>query len=276
MKKNKKMLKLGWTRAVPLTILCALCFGRLMLSAADDAPREGDLQALLDEARLARDAALLEVTQLRSELGAVRGQLDSVRRQYAELLLKARSQADALAELQLEIAQLLVDGGERRNGDYAVQAFDALGQIRRQHAELYQGVREFGEYLGAVLEVIQPSEVLEREINDRFQDLVREIDRLERMPSLVAGRGGNEPRVRRQCRVLAVNDDLQVVVLNAGRNDGVYPGSIWFLTEDSVIVGRLSVVESRPAVSAAMPIEGDLHGFVPGAVVRLEKDVRED
>ncbi len=276
MKKNRKKLIFGWTSAVPLTILCALCFGWLTLSAADEAPRTSELQARLDEARLARDAARLEVTQLRSELGVVRGQLDSVRRQYADLLQKARSQADALTELRVEITQLLIDAGGAGDGEYVVQVLDALDQMRRQHAGLYQGVRQFGEYLEAVLEVIQPSEVLRREINGRFQRLVREIDRLERMPSLVAGRGGNETRVRRQCRVLAVNDDLQVVVLNAGRNDGVYPGSVWFLARDSVIVGRLSVIESRPAVSAAMPIEGDLHGFVPGAVVRLEKDIRED
>jgi hypothetical protein len=276
MKKNRKKLIFEWTTAIPITILCALCFDRLTLSAADEAPSLSGLQAHLDEARLARDAARLEVTQLRSELGVVQGQLDSVRRQYAELLLKARSQAEALTKLQIEITQLLVGAEGTSDGEYAVKVLDALGQTRRQHAGLYQEVREFGEYLEAVLEVIQPSEVLKREINGRFQRLVREIGRLERMPSLVAGRGGNETRVRRQCRVLAVNDDLQVVVLNAGRNDGVYPGSVWFLARDSVIVGRLSVIESRPAVSAAMPIEGDLHGFVPGAVVRLEKDIRED
>lgn len=273
MKKYKKNCHYDWTSIVPVTILCALCFGSQAVCAVDEAPSPATESVVrLEELRLERDDAQMKATQLQVELGRVQRQLDAVRREYARLLVEAKAQAGDLSELQLRVSELLV--GHADAG--ALEAYEALSQVRQRHLSLYREVREFGDYLEAVLEVIQPSEVLEQEMVDRHQRLVREIDRLERMPSLVAGRGGNEPRALRQCRVLAVNDDLQVVVLNAGRNDGVYPGSAWYTTEDSVVSGRLTVIESRPTVSAAVPTEGDLRRFAPGVVVQLERETREE
>jgi len=92
-------------------------------------------------------------------------------------------------------------------------------------SDLCRQVRDFGDYLTTVLEVLEPSEAIRRGVTERYSALLKSCDRLEQWPSLVAGRGGTGAD-RRKCRVLAVNDDLHVIVLDAGSGDGVREGAV--------------------------------------------------
>jgi len=230
-----------------------------------------NLAVQLQELQLAHDETLQDVARLRVELGATRQQLNDLRRSYAELLVSANKRSEELAELRLQLAGVFAGDMISNDSDADTsEVYGVLEKLIRQHLVFYQNVRHFGEYLETVLDVIKPSKVLREEIVDRYHVLLRDVGRLERMPSLVAGRGGSQIRSRQQCRVLTVNDDLQIVVLNAGLDDGVNPGSVWVLTSDSVIKARLKVIESRSAISAAIPVNGSLGDFAPGIVLKRE------
>jgi hypothetical protein len=65
-----------------------------------------------------------------------------------------------------------------------------------------------------------------------------------------------------KCRILAVNDELQVAVLDVGFAQGVRNGLTWHAGKDRKVL--LKVVSVRPLVSAAMLTKGSLKDIAPG------------
>jgi hypothetical protein len=130
-------------------------------------------------------------------------------------------------------------------------------------------VQAFQKYLNTVLEVLQPSDTLKREITGRYKSLTQAAERLENWPSQVAGRGGRMGGPL-ESRVVAVNDDLQVVVLDSGSDAGVRTGATArIVSGDGRTVAELRVVEVRKRLSAAEPVKGRLRDIAPGASVRF-------
>ncbi len=202
-----------------------------------------------------------------SEVEFLKEQLAELRQSYADLAVKAERQAVELAGLKLRIAHLLVDDPGKAESSTLFNVENKLRRTRDLHRRLYDDVRKFGKYLEQMLQAVIPKNEIYQNMIDRYARVIREVDRLEKMPSLVAGRDGSNKLSSAGYRVLTVDDDLQIVVLNAGRDSGVEPGSKWVLLEDSIIQGRLAVVAVRSIVSAAILIEGDLSKIEPGTVV---------
>ena len=63
-------------------------------------------------------------------------------------------------------------------------------------------------------------------------------------------------------RAVAVNRQLDTVILSAGSVHGVFPGLLFQSRQDSRL--RLRVVSVRPWVCAAMPVGGSAEQFTPG------------
>jgi len=204
------------------------------------------------------------------EAALARAERDSaaLQRRFAELYLESHDQAQQLEQLRLRIAGLLSDHQDVDKGRAFAEVLAYLDTALKDHLQLYSGVREFGRHLETVLDVLEPSAGVRRETTERFAALLKLVDRLERMPSLVAGRGGETNRERREGRILAVNDELQLVVLDVGSADGVRPGTEWDVVDGTRVVGRLKIIESRPGLSAAVSISGSLREIAPGMQAR--------
>ena len=71
----------------------------------------------------------------------------------------------------------------------------------------------------------------------------------------------------RSCRVLAVNDDLQVVVLDSGYAEGIRRGSHWQIARDDEVAVRLRVIDVRADISAAVVVDGRFGDVGPGSEV---------
>jgi hypothetical protein len=250
------MQSFDWKPAWRMGMLCALC----LFSALSAGQEQDDPQAL----RRQLDATEKQLTEVRASSVRAEGDLEALQARYAELYLEARDMANELEFMRLRMASLLAgdldDAGQAEAASLAAYVNQALAS----HQALYAGIRDFGQYLGTVLDVLQPSEGLRREITGRYAVLERTVDRLQRMPSLVAGRGGQEDRIRRAGRVLAVNDELQIIVLDVGSDDSVRPGGTWRIVDDRAAVGLVRIIEVRPQFSAAVPIEGPVKIFSPG------------
>ena len=118
----------------------------------------------------------------------------------------------------------------------------------------------------AVILSTRAYEALRREITTRCAELVDSAERTLKPMSRVAGRGRRDLGSR-NCRVLALNDDLQIVVLDSGYAAGIRRGTQWRVVRDDAVVARLRVIEVRPDISAAVITDGRLQDIGPGTVV---------
>ena len=256
-------LKADWQHLFCVVIVLGFCFG-IPVSAQSSQDRNGDRSAQAETADSADGEVRKQVTSLQASLAKTEQELADLRRRYAKLYLRAQEQARTLRDLRLRVAGWVQDAEDIGDADALATALTYLSDIRQDHRDLYEAVRAFAEYLQMVLDIVQPSDVLRQEITTRYDELVKHVDRLERMPSLVAGQGNEENRRRRECRVLAVNDQLQLVVLDIGADDGVRAGQAWRVKDSKRRIAGLKVIETRSRLSAAIVVEGTLKNVAPG------------
>ncbi|MDT8389292.1 MAG: hypothetical protein RRC34_02165 [Lentisphaeria bacterium] len=257
-----------WTKRKTVTTLLVLFFGG-QTSFGDNGAATGELEAQLQEAVVARNVAEQRCAELKVSLSQARKDLEALRARYAELLVVSGKREAETEQLRLEIVKTLYGANGRQPDDLTVKAVRALRDSHAANAALHKGVRAFAEYLPGVVEALEPSAVIRREIGEKLDQLVQLTSRAERLPSSVAGRGGKEDRSRRECRVLAVSDEYQTVILDAGALDGVRLGMLWSVyNREGQLTHLLRVVEARETISAAMIIKGHLDSVAPGTLAR--------
>lgn len=257
-----------WTRQILVVTLSVPFFGNGAFADGSDAAI-AELQAQLDEAVVARNVAEQRCAELRASLAQARKDLEALRGRYAELLVKSRSRELELEELRIGVTGLLFEPGEDSGAVVAAQAVRALRDLQKANAALYTGVQQFAEYLRGVIDALQPSAAVRREIGLRLDALEGLAAEAERSPSTVAWRGGNQGRSRRECRVLAVSDEFQLVILDIGAADGARLGMLWEIHGEEAKAGQiLRLVDVRPSLSAAVPTSGEMAGIAPGMLAK--------
>lgn len=267
--KRKKSIPLRWQNSARVAILCALCLSTSFAIGQDTKPPAGtsvDGALVLKEAQVARRVAEERRAELSATLLRTEVELEQLRERYAELYLESRRQQQDLEDLELRAAGLLADRQGISSGRALSRTLNALAALRDNQLGLGDQLREFGAYLNSVLDVLQPSEALRQEVTERFTKLVCDVERSVKPPPIVAGRGG-EDLGRRTCRVLAVEDELQVVVLDRGSDGGVRHGTFWTFVRDKRVIARLRVIDVRDSISAAIVVDGSFKSVGPG--VRL-------
>lgn len=252
-----------WTEATWPCMVCALCLLAGIAAGATPAGDAGVASVSQQEAEIARQAAEKRAAELGLALVKTERELEKERERYAELYLKSRDLQEQYDRLQLRLASLLLDDAAAPSGQVLANGLAWLEERQAAYVRLAAEVRGFGQYLPTVLETLQPSEVLRREIMDRYRELARACDRVEALPPIVAGRGG-EAGAPTSCRVLSANPELGVVVLDAGALSGVRAGSLWRIRDGERVVARVRVIEVRSALSAALVLEGRMSRLAPG------------
>jgi hypothetical protein len=264
----KKTLN-GWTPPIVSAILWTSCFCVHSPTAAEQAAPATAEPLQVQELRLAREAAEKRSTELEVALAKARQELEQLRSRYAELYLRSQERNRQIEALELQAAHLLVDRQALAGGDPAAPALHALDDVRQAQVELVSLVRAFQVYLSSALDVLEPSDAMRREITTRAAELVAGAERAFKPLSTVAGRGSRDLVVR-SCRVLAVNDDLQVVVLDSGQDAGIRRGTHWNVVKDGTVKAQLLIIEVRADISAAVVTSGRLGDSGPGTVVTAD------
>ncbi|MBT3376169.1 MAG: hypothetical protein HN742_07440 [Lentisphaerae bacterium] len=270
--KRKKSTGSSWQLSTRVAILCALCLCSSIAIGQDtktpvDADAEGSALAL-KEAQVARQVAEERRAELSATLLRAEVELEQLRERYAELYLESRRQQQDREDLELRAAGLLADRQDISSGRALSRALNALVTLRDNQLGLGDQLREFGLYLNSVLDVLQPSEALRKEVTERYTKLVRDVDRSAKPLPIVAGRG-SEDLGRNTCRVLTVEDELQVVLLDRGSDGGIRHGTLWTFVRDKRVIARLRVIDVRESISAAIVTDGSFESVGPG--VRLEQ-----
>ena len=196
-----------------------------------------------------------EVERLRRENAELREQLLRERTRLRDQALFLASVADAgefstpkerEARLLTKLAALCADGDK-----FAVKAAEVVAEIR-----------------GALREL--PMEASRRaQLNLLLDELERQAGAFA---ALVGGPASDPGAALRSCRVLAVNRELGILLMDVGFRQGAFVGMILRGGEDNKLEIRLEDV--RSGVSAATMRSGELRSVVPGMVFNAETRVR--
>lgn len=199
-----------------------------------------------------------------SELAVSRQEFQALRRELEAVLLRAEAQQEEYSRLQLS-AVALVAGAEapdRRPSE--ADLLVALEETATAGRTVTDEVLAVCRMLEAALdeETIPAAERARirarlaglRVASERFNDRVRVPERADKAWD--------------SCRIVAVDDRLQVVVLAAGSVQGIGCG-LGLRAGDEEDSVRLRVIAVRPHVSAALVVEGDLGRLAPGMLARV-------
>lgn len=202
-----------------------------------------------------RAAEESEVERLRRENAELREQLleERMRARDQALFLAAvadegefTSSKEREAQLLTRLAVLCNDGEK-----LAVKAAEAVSEMRRLLRDL-------------------PVDTARR------AQLQLLLDELERQAGIFAALVGEQPRDQaaafRECRVLAVNQELGILLVDIGFRQGAFVGLVLRGGDGRKIEIRLEDV--RAGVSAAAVMRGDLRDVVPGMVFNAETRVK--
>ena len=213
------------------------------------------LPFLLLGAAAAFGAEESEVERLRRENAELRAQLlkERARARNQALFLAAVADEGEFTTSKAREAQLLTRllvlcaDGEK----LAVKAAEAVAEMRRILRDL-------------------PVDTARR------AQLLLLLDELERQAGVFAALVAEQPRdpaaAFRECRVLAVNKELGVLLVDIGFRQGAFVGLVLRGGADKKIEIRLEDV--RAGVSAAVVMRGNFRDVVPGMVFNAETRVK--
>jgi hypothetical protein len=242
----KKNFFLGWTIAQVLVILISSLTPLDFAVAEEAAVTAAGSAAEVDEARLA--VARQEFQALRQELAAV--------------LMRAEAQQQEHDRLQRSAAALVARAEVAGQAEPA-GLLAAMADITAAGRELVDEVILVSRMLEAALdeEAIPPAE--RARLRARIAGLRTRSEHFDARIRVPEAAGAWDA-----CRILAVDDRLQVVVVAAGTVHGVGSGLGLRVGEGKDTV-RLRVIAVRPHVSAALVVEGDLGQLAPGMTARV-------
>lgn len=262
----KKIAHKRWQFGISATTVCILLFFLGTLTSAAD----GLATAKTASAEsIAGKEAEQRIVELELELSRVREELSRQRAQYAAFYERSHAVLERMRELELRSAHLL----QRKDGEDTValanQALSALRELGVRQLEVEQSLGDFERYIETMLDVMQPSDAVRREVSERISALRGVVERSLNPLSLVAGRGGGKSGMT-GCGVLAVHDELQLVILDRGFLSGVRIGSEWWQARDGKVTMKLRVVDARPEISAAVLVQGSLAEIAIGSRFQAE------
>jgi hypothetical protein len=266
-----KRFNYGSQRLLRSSIFRFSCFCAVCTCAQEPAvPKVFDVGLQLKETQVALGAQKEQTKRLQQENAKLQKELEKLRSRYADLYLRSRQQGQNQQDLELRVAHLLTERRGLDAGQALARAVRALQETGSSQRKLETVADEFGTYLISVLEVLQPSNTLKGEIDSRYKTVLNAVEAMKNPLSPVVAWRGNGNQAKRVCRVLTVDDDLHVVVLDAGSNAGIRPGANWHVQIDGQRTADLKILETRPNISAAVMIRGTLKTIGPGSVVAPE------
>ena len=186
---------------IQATLCVLLVLSPLFSSGEPQAP------VVLEEMKVAREAAERRAIQLEAEVSRLKKDLDRIRSSYANLYLESHSSIERLRRMELRAAQMLrqKEGGELEK--VSEEALEALEIAGKSQLAVERSLSEFEQALATILDVLRPSDAMRRQLTSRLQALRGAVEESLKPMSVVAGRGVGET-TGQGCGVVAVNEKL--------------------------------------------------------------------
>jgi hypothetical protein len=203
--------------------------------------------AATDLSGLSREQLEARVKQLTDELAAANAESEKFRQQWAEL--KLRDEA-------LGVEALTAD--QEKLEEKHVEAMKELYQTVMKHRE---ALTLMGKLLDITDQLIQTAPKYDPKLLAAYEEASRSAK------AYMAGHSGAAIPLATSLadgRVADMNPDLNAVILNLGKSQGVKEGMPFAIFQDNVEVATVKVVLARDLVCAAQ-----IEKLMPGAVLRI-------
>jgi hypothetical protein len=197
-----------------------------------------------------------------AELEAARKETEMLRKEFADVLLKSEEVFNSYRRLQLSIASTVANSEKRNVTEEELGFLESFANIRQEMKLLVEKIIELSQFVGTALDKNDITGTDKIRLKFKLDDLKMTAEKLN---SLVSPR---ESRDREdKCRILSVNDTLQIAILDAGSANGVNIGLTWRLAVKNSGPVKLKVIAVRPFICAAMILEGEFGSLAPGMQV---------
>ena len=199
---------------------------------------------------------------LRKEKSNLTAERDLLRQELFDAINQVESQNADLRRLELGVAGLLADGVMPKATVREARLVEAIGEIIKRGQDLAVLSAEFCTEVDAMVKSL-PAGNLE---GVRLRLKIDEVLSASRKFSAVS-KWDLEASPVSKCRVLAVNHELNFVVLPVGYTHGVFNGLILYVpgkTAGSAPV-KLRVFATRSNTAAAQVADGDIRTLSPGS-----------
>lgn len=244
-------MNIGWTDRLMVVIFYAL-----FLTAAFSDESKADSSSSAASGRSQNSGKGTE-----GGSGTSEQELDALRRELGEVLLKAEEQNKELLRLQLGVCSAMESPGAKAGAGADACVHESLSTVRTASKEMLSGIFEFCELADKMAGLEQIPEVDRVRFKCRLDDLKSSAEKM----SLLLNPPDADADTATECRILSTNDALQIAVISAGTVKGVCPGMI-LKTGQTV----LKIVVAKPFISAAIVVEGRIAGLAPGMQIKIE------
>lgn len=198
-----------------------------------------------------------------------RTELERLRRENAELKAKLLAERERARNQALFLAAAADLGEFTSAKEREAQLLTRLSQLSRDGEKLAVKSQELVSELRGLLREIR----LDAAARARWRLSLEELERLAgTLAASIADPDADPAEAFRSCRVLEVNRELGLVLLDIGCRQGAFVGLLLRGGPEKQLKLRLDDV--RSGVSAATVLEGDLGRIVPGMEFSAETRIK--
>lgn len=198
-----------------------------------------------------------------------RGELERLRRENAELKAQLLELRTRLRDQGLFLAAVADEGEFTASKEREAQLLARLSQFCRDGEKLVLKSKELADEMRALVRELP----LDAARQARCRLMLEELERIAAsFAASIDDPAADPAKAFRSCRVLEVNRELGLVLLDIGFRQGAFVGLLLRGGPDKQFTLRLEDV--RSGVAAATVLEGRIGNIVPGMEFSAEKRVR--
>ena len=254
-KKNGFFIKKDWTVSIIMIIL----IGSLSQFSLFAEPQIGNKMQVKQKKSGEGKEEAKEIAGLQAELKMARQELLILRKELANVLLQSDKNDLEYMRLQASIAGSIANGSKKSYSKDSMKVLRSLEKVRKTGKELVLCARDNLQFIKNILDQDKISDIDKARAEIRIDKLNKDVENF-----YVSIQERKQDELFRSCRVIDVNDKLQVVLLNVGITSGMRNGVI---LKDAEGTCRIRVVAIRPYLSAAVVTEGALADLSSGMVL---------
>lgn len=254
-KKSCFFIKTDWTVCIILIILMGSLSQSYLLGDELAVTKVVAGKAKKEEG----ENAAAKTAELELSLKMTQNELGALRKELADVLKQSEKRDQEYLRLQMSIAASIADGSRKEYDKQNSELLKALYAVSSSGEDFVSCSTEFCSFVEKIMNQESITDIDKARVKLRLGKLKSVAEKFH-----MRIKPRPEDLLFKSCRVFAVNDKLQIVVVNVGTTSGMRNG-IFLRTENGDC--KLSIVAVRPFISAGIVTEGDISSLSKGMVL---------
>ncbi len=254
-------IKTGWTERCSVIIFYALfVFSALSGENVQNVCVAGN-DRMAEKASKKEDSAGGSTID---ELEVVKNEFSLLRRQLSDVLLNSEKLNEKLLRYDLGVVSAMEGNTPKDEAGELKELLQSYKTVCGTAEKLKSKVVDLNSFSEGLMEKEKLEELDKVRLKCKLEEIVSETEKLN-----AAVKGSFDAGIPENCRILAVNDTLQIVVLDAGYEQEIRCGLVCRTENGLHDRTVLKIIAVRPFISAAIAIEGDIGKLLPGMNVKI-------